>query len=117
VTVPSDMRRGTAGHGKTYRIIPSQRSIGPKTSRHLHDFLFFVGRERKDVRIVPFRQIGPGLLCWLIVLRPLPTVLCLRSGTPGGLFTPTMTLGAMVGDGMGRMWNPFASGTKLRAMP
>ena len=38
-----------------------------------------------------------GLLCWLFVLRPLATALLLRVGAPGGLFTPTMTLGALAG--------------------
>jgi hypothetical protein len=29
-----------------------KRSIGPKTSRHMQDFLYLIGRERGDVRIV-----------------------------------------------------------------
>ena len=42
-------------------------------------------------------QLGTGLLCWLLILRPLATAMCLKSGAPGGLFTPTMTFGALLG--------------------
>ena len=64
-----------------------------------------LGNGKNIVQLTFFDKIGAGLLCWLIVLRPLAAVLCLRSGTPDGLFTPTMTLGALLGDGMGRLWN------------
>ncbi len=67
-----------------------------------------LGNGKNIVQATFFDQIGAGLLCWLIILRPLAAVLCLRSGTPGGLFTPTMTLGALLGDGMGRLWNNLA---------
>ena len=46
----------------------------------------------------------PLLVC-LLVLRPLFSVLCLRTGAPGGLFTPTMTLGALLGSLACRVWN------------
>jgi len=67
-----------------------------------------LGNGKNIVQLTFFDQIGPGLLCWLILLRPLATTLCLRSGAPGGLFTPTMTLGALMGDGLGRLWNHLA---------
>lgn len=56
-------------------------------------------------------QLGPGLLCWLLVLRPLATALCLKSGTPGGLFTPTMTFGAILGGLLGEAWSHLAPAT------
>lgn len=42
-----------------------------------------------------------GLLFSLLILKPLATVMCLRSGTPGGLFTPSLTLGALLGGALG----------------
>ena len=72
-----------------------------------------LGNGKNIVQLTFFDQLGAGLLCWLIVLRPLATLLCLRSGAPGGLFTPTMTLGAMVGEGMGQIWNHIAAGNKM----
>ncbi len=44
------------------------------------------------------------LLFMLFVLRPLATAVLLRSGIPGGLFTPTMSLGAVLGLLLGRGW-------------
>jgi len=40
----------------------------------------------------------------LLVLRPLATTACLRAGAPGGLFTPTLTFGALLGGLAGRGW-------------
>lgn len=56
-------------------------------------------------------QIGAGLLCWLLILRPLATAMCLKSGTPGGLFTPTMTFGALLGGLLGEGWSYMAPAT------
>lgn len=72
-----------------------------------------LGNGKNIVQLTFSSQIGAGLLCWLILLRPLATMLCLRSGAPGGLFTPTMTLGAMVGDGLGQVWNHLAAGNEV----
>ncbi len=44
------------------------------------------------------------MLLALAPMRALATALCLRSGAPGGLFTPTMTCGALLGGGLGRLW-------------
>jgi chloride channel protein, CIC family len=42
-----------------------------------------------------------SLLLLLLLLKPAATVLCLGSGTPGGLFTPLLTLGALLGAVLG----------------
>jgi chloride channel protein, CIC family len=44
------------------------------------------------------------LLGSLLVLRLLATTGCLATGAPGGVFTPTMTFGALLGGGLGRIW-------------
>ncbi len=46
----------------------------------------------------------PLVLLALVPMRAVATALCLRSGAPGGLFTPTMTCGALLGGGLGRWW-------------
>ena len=56
-------------------------------------------------------QLGTGLLCWLLILRPLATAMCLKSGAPGGLFTPTMTFGALLGGLLGEGWSHVAPAT------
>ncbi len=67
-----------------------------------------LGNGKNIVQLTFDNKMSASLVCWLIFLRPLAAVLCLRTGTPGGLFTPTMTLGALLGDGMGQIWNCFA---------
>jgi CIC family chloride channel protein len=67
-----------------------------------------LGNGKNIVQLTFNDQIGGGLLWCLILLRPLASVLCLRTGTPGGLFTPTMTLGALLGDALGHAWNHIA---------
>jgi H+/Cl- antiporter ClcA len=44
------------------------------------------------------------LLLALVVLKPLVTAACLGCGAPGGLFTPIMTLGAVLGAALGLVW-------------
>ena len=41
--------------------------------------------------------LGLGILLTLAVAKPLATAACLGSGAPGGLFTPTLAFGAVLG--------------------
>jgi H+/Cl- antiporter ClcA len=60
----------------------------------------------KDIAQLAFEnQVAPMLLAALLVLRPLATVMCLGSGVPGGLFTPSLALGAMLGGVLGLAWS------------
>jgi CIC family chloride channel protein len=45
------------------------------------------------------------LLLTLMVLKLAATAGCLRSGAPGGLFTPTVTFGALLGGLCGHLWS------------
>jgi CIC family chloride channel protein len=59
----------------------------------------------KDVTQLAFtNQVAPLLLAALLLLKPAATVLCLGSGVPGGLFTPSLTLGALLGGLLGYAW-------------
>ena len=65
----------------------------------------------KDVSQLAFTgQVAPLLLFVLLGLKPLATVLCVRSGTPGGLFTPSLTVGALLGGLLGHVWSLFWPG-------
>ena len=68
----------------------------------------------KDMSQLAFTgQVAPVLLLILFGLKPLMTVLCIRSGTPGGLFTPSLTVGALAGGLMGHLWSLFWPGAPL----
>jgi len=60
----------------------------------------------KDASQLAFtNQVAPILLLTLLVLKPLATVLCMRSGAPGGMFTPSLTVGALLGAVLGHAWS------------
>ena len=56
-------------------------------------------------------RLGVGLLAWLLVLRPLATAMCFKAGAPGGLFTPTLTFGSLLGGLLGEAWSLIAPAT------
>jgi len=60
----------------------------------------------KDVAALAFGgQVAVPLLLVLVVARPVATVLCLGSGVPGGLFTPSLATGALLGGALGSAWS------------
>ena len=60
----------------------------------------------KDMAHDAFIGVGSiGLLLALFALKPLVTALCLGSGAFGGLFTPTLSTGAVLGGLLGMAWN------------
>ena len=48
---------------------------------------------------------GLSVLLALFALKPLVTAMCLGSGASGGLFTPTLATGAVLGGALGMAWN------------
>jgi chloride channel protein, CIC family len=60
----------------------------------------------KDIAALAFTgQVTVPLLLALVVLRPFAAVLCLGSGVPGGLFTPSLATGALLGGVLGSAWS------------
>src|SRR5262249_57451025 len=65
-----------------------------------------LGGNGRDVADPAFTgQVAPMLLLALLLLKPAATLLCLTSGTPGGLFTPSLALGALLGGVLGSAWS------------
>lgn len=58
---------------------------------------------------------GLGLVAVLFLLKPVVTAACLRSGATGGLFTPTLATGALLGATLGHLWSLLWPGTPLGA--
>jgi H+/Cl- antiporter ClcA len=68
----------------------------------------------KDVSELAFTgRIAPLLLLALLVLKPAATMLCMRSGAPRGMFTPSLTAGALLGGVLGLGWSHFWPGVPL----
>ncbi len=59
----------------------------------------------KDVTQLAFTgALGVGLVAALLILRPIATSAFLRAGAVGGLFTPTLTAGVLLGSLAGHGW-------------
>jgi len=60
----------------------------------------------RDIAALAFAgQVTPLLLFVLLLLKPAASLLCLGSGVPGGLFTPSLALGALLGGVLGYPWS------------
>lgn len=70
----------------------------------------------KDMAADAFTGAGTfALLLALAVLKPLATAACLYSGASGGLFTPTLSTGAVLGAAAGVAWSAAWPGSPVGA--
>ena len=70
----------------------------------------------KDMAHDAFVGLGTmGTFAVLSVLKPVATGLCLGSGASGGLFTPTLSIGAVVGGFLGLAWSTGWGGAPVAA--
>jgi H+/Cl- antiporter ClcA len=72
-----------------------------------------LGNGKNVVELALVAQLGAGLLAVLLVLKPLATAACLGSGAPGGLFTPTLAVGVLLGGLLGKGWSELWPGAPL----
>jgi H+/Cl- antiporter ClcA len=72
----------------------------------------------RDISEQLFRgPLPPLLMLAVLLLKPLATVLSVRSGAPGGLFTPSLALGALLGGLLGQGWSWLWPGTPAGLYP
>ena len=112
--------RWLRSHGDLGRSPPAEGLGADHGTDHRH----WCARDRLDLvsassgqRKRPFatRLHWPGrafLLLVLLVLKPAATILCMRSGAPGGMFTPSLTFGAVLGGVLGLLWSHFWPGAQ-----
>lgn len=74
-------------------------------------FPLLLGNGKDVVQLALSGALPAAMLLALLALRPLATSLCLGSGAPGGLFTPTLTFGALLGAVLGHAWSMAWPGT------
>jgi H+/Cl- antiporter ClcA len=63
-----------------------------------------LGNGKGVVQLAAVGSVSFGLLWVLFALKPLATAACLWTGAPGGLFTPTLTVGALLAGILGYGW-------------
>jgi len=59
--------------------------------------------------------IGLAAAATITLLKPLATAACLRSGATGGLLTPSLATGALLGVTAGHLWQDLWPGSQLGA--
>ena len=65
----------------------------------------------KDIAALTFAgTMAPLLAVALFFLKPIATTACVGSGTPGGLFTPSLSVGALLGAILGQVWSHWWPG-------
>ena len=70
----------------------------------------------KGIAYDAFLGVSPlGLMLALALLKPVMTTLCLGSGMSGGLFTPVMSTGAVLGGALGAVWSMVFPGAPVGA--
>jgi chloride channel protein, CIC family len=70
----------------------------------------------KDLAHGAFLGLGSlDLVLALFALKPLVTSMCLESGATGGLFTPTLATGALLGQFVGIIWGHVWAGSPVGA--
>jgi CIC family chloride channel protein len=72
-----------------------------------------LGNGKGIVQLAAVGSISFGLLWVLFVLKPLATAACLWTGCPGGLFTPTLTIGALLAGILGYGWLHLFPGARI----
>jgi chloride channel protein, CIC family len=74
-----------------------------------------LGNGKPVVQLALVAKLSVALLAVLLVAKPLVTAACLASGAPGGLFTPTLAYGVLLGGLLGEAWTQIWPGTPLGA--
>jgi chloride channel protein, CIC family len=72
-----------------------------------------LGNGKGVVQLAAVGSISFGLLWVLFALKPLATAACLWTGAPGGLFTPTLTIGALLAGILGYGWLHLFPGARI----
>jgi chloride channel protein, CIC family len=72
-----------------------------------------LGNGKPVVQLTLVGRLSVALLAALLVLKPLVTAACLGSGAPGGLFTPTLAYGVLLGGLLGDAWTQLWPGAPL----
>lgn len=72
-----------------------------------------LGNGKGIVQLGALGELSLGLMVVLLALKPLATAACLGAGSPGGLFTPTLTVGVLLAGVLGTIWNHIWPGSTL----
>jgi H+/Cl- antiporter ClcA len=72
-----------------------------------------LGNGKGVVQLALVGRLALATMAVLVILKPLAAAACLASGAPGGLFTPTLTFGVVLGGVLGEGWSQIWPGAPL----
>lgn len=64
-----------------------------------------LGNGKDIVQLTLIGGLSLGLATVLLILKPIATAACLGAGAPGGLFTPTLTIGVLLATVLASLWS------------
>jgi len=99
-------RHRPAGHVRVVAPVAVFALLGVMAIAYPH----LLGNGKDIVQDAFSARLAPVSLLALLALKPLATSSCLGSGAPGGLFTSTMSFGALLGAVLGVGWAHLAPG-------
>jgi chloride channel protein, CIC family len=94
-------RHKPSGWQRIVRPICGLALLGLAASR----FPQLLGNGRDVSQLLFVGAVPFALAAFLLVLKPAAIFLCIGSGAPGGLFTPSLTSGALLGSVLGYAWS------------
>jgi H+/Cl- antiporter ClcA len=74
-----------------------------------------LGNGRGPAQLAFDATLGLPVLLLLLVLKPVATAACLAAGARGGLLTPALATGALLGGAAGLLWTQMWPGAQLGA--
>jgi chloride channel protein, CIC family len=100
------LHRASKGWQRTAVAVPVFAALGVLSIAYPH----VLGNGKGPTQLAFDGSGSLALLAALVLLKPLATVACLRVGAVGGLFTPTLATGALLGAAAGRLWTDVTPG-------
>lgn len=89
---------------KGWRLLPTTFGIFTALGIVAVAYPQVLGNGRDVVQAAISNRLSILVLAAVLLLKPLATAGCFRSGATGGLFTPTLTFGALFGGLLGHLW-------------
>ena len=92
---------------KGMMIVPTAICVFAALGALAIPFPQLLGNGKNVVELAALDRLALPLMLALVLLKPLVTIACLGTGAPGGLFTPTLATGALLGGVCGHVWMSF----------
>lgn len=92
---------------KGMMIVPTAIGVFAALGALAIPFPQLLGNGKNVVELAALDRLALPLMLALVLLKPLVTAACLGTGAPGGLFTPTLATGTLLGGVCGHVWMSF----------